>query len=597
MNINFDLTNSNQIFAGKTSGISPSETLTLKPEAADALLAELKAGDMLRAQVVSKDGNTVTMQLPGNLLFDAKLASGIDLDVGKLLTFEVKSTGAALSLSPLFTNLSSDPNVSKALNMAGIPLNERSGEMAQTMMRSGMNVDRASLSGIYKDVYLFSDYPVSDIVDLHKLGVDVNETNLGQMSAYKNLSYKIGEGMSEVLGELSEAVRGLISEGEITKAGELFKDLTNIVSEGSLSSEKTISTGGEVTNEGVNLEEAYFEQSEKASAADSGTENQSAADRALKMLSAFQDETKEDIILSKSNIKNEDNTLVPGAKEYSAPLNEDDRTALYKDLSAFSGTPEDLSGKSFKELFDITKNLFTTALSKGDTNTLLRMLGSDGIKDAVFKALSEEWSISPGDVADKEKVLELYKGLTKQLNLIKQSLESVGLKDSLASGSVTNMSSNLDFLHQINQMYSYIQLPIKLDGGDNAHGDLYVYSNGKKLSDKDGKVTALLHLDMEHLGPVDVYVSMDTSSAASKLSTNFYVADDSILDFLNDHMDELTARLEEKGYSVRAGAVLKGSSEAKENPFSDAADGGGVNGLLSQSKMIKLSQYSFDVRT
>ena len=155
MNINFDLTNSNQIFAGKTSGISPSETLTLKPEAADALLAELKAGDMLRAQVVSKDGNTVTMQLPGNLLFDAKLASGIDLDVGKLLTFEVKSTGAALSLSPLFTNLSSDPNVSKALNMAGIPLNERSGEMAQTMMRSGMNVDRASLSGIYKDVYLF----------------------------------------------------------------------------------------------------------------------------------------------------------------------------------------------------------------------------------------------------------------------------------------------------------------------------------------------------------------------------------------------------------------------------------------------------------
>ena len=597
MNINFDLTNSNQIFAGKTSGISPSETLTLKPEAADALLAELKAGDMLRAQVVSKDGNTVTMQLPGNLLFDAKLASGIDLDVGKILTFEVKSTGAALSLSPLFTNLSSDPNVSKALNMAGIPLNERSGEMAQTMMRSGMNVDRASLSGIYKDVYLFSDYPVSDIVDLHKLGVDVNETNLGQMSAYKNLSYKLGEGMSEVLGELSEAVRGLISEGEITKAGELFKDLTNIVSEGSLSSEKTISTGGEVTNVGGNLEEAYFEQGEKASAADSVTENQSAADRALKMLSAFQDETAEENILSKSNIKKEDNILAPGAKEYSAPLNEDDRTALYKELSAFSGTPEDLSGKSFKELFDITKNLFTTALSKGDTNTLLRMLGSDGINDAVFKALSEEWSISPGDVADKEKVLELYKGLTKQLNLIKQSLESVGLKDSLASGSVTNMSSNLDFLHQINQMYSYIQLPIKLDGGDNAHGDLYVYSNGKKLSDKDGKVTALLHLDMEHLGPVDVYVSMDTSSAASKLSTNFYVADDSILDFLNDHMDELTARLEAKGYSVRAGAVLKGSSEAKENPFSDAADGGGVNGLLSQSRMIKLSQYSFDVRT
>ena len=147
-------------------------------------------------------------------------------------------------------------------------------------------------------------------------------------------------------------------------------------------------------------------------------------------------------------------------------------------------------------------------------------------------------------------------------------------------------------------MYSYIQLPIKLSGGDRAHGDLYVYSNGKKLNMKDGKVSALLHLDMEHLGPVDVYVAMDTASINRKVSTQFYVADESILDFLEEHMDELTARIEAKGYSVSAKTSVKGSPESKENPVSDAAEGGGINGILSQTgSRLKLAEYSFDVRT
>ena len=593
MNINFDLTNSNQIFSGKTTAISPSELAALKPGAADALLADLKAGDMLRAQIVSKDGDTVTMQLPGNLLFDAKLSSGIDLDIGKILTFEVKSTGTSLALSPLFTNLASDPNVSKALNMAGIPLNERSGEMAETMMRSGMNVDRASLSGIYKDVYLYSDYPVSDIIDLHKLGIEVNENNLSQISSYKNLSYQIGEGMGAVLNGLNEAIADLKNAGNIEGAGELLRDIISMLSEEDI---KPLAGNASSLGESAGNEAAVLNQNEISGAVNEEGKDMTAAERALKMLAAFEEAPVDEEALTASPLKTDEGASTLSAKNLREPLSEDDRKALARDLSLILDSSEDLSGKSFNELFGITKNLLSESLSKGDTKTLLGLLDSDGVK-AVFKALSEEWSISPADVADKEKVLELYQRLTKQLGLLKASLENAGLKDSPASNSVSNMSSNLDFLNQINQMYSYIQLPIKLEGGDNAHGDLYVYSNGKKLSDKDGKVTALLHLDMEHLGPVDVYVSLDTASAASKLSTNFYVSDDSILDFLNDHMDELTKRLEAKGYSVRAGAVLKGSEKAKEDPFAEAYEGGGINGLLSQNKMIKLSQYSFDVRT
>ena len=54
---------------------------------------------------------------------------------------------------------------------------------------------------------------------------------------------------------------------------------------------------------------------------------------------------------------------------------------------------------------------------------------------------------------------------------------------------------------QINQTYAYIQLPLHLRQGEHKTGELFVYTNKKNLAGRDGRVSALLHLDMEHLGP------------------------------------------------------------------------------------------------
>ncbi|MCR4616864.1 MAG: flagellar hook-length control protein FliK [Lachnospiraceae bacterium] len=620
MNINFDLNNNNQISVGNTQNVFAGENGTVKLNGADALLAGLKAGDSIRAEVVGKDGNTVTLQLPGNLSFDAKISSGLNLDIGKLLTFEVKSSSGGITLSPLFTNMSSDPNVLKALNMAGIPANDRATEMTSKMMQSGMNVDKNSLSNIYKDVYKFSDHPVSDIVDLHKLGIEVNENNLKQIDSYKNLSYELGRGMNGVLDGLSEIFSGDSLSGDVTKGAKLLSDLLNLSLEGDYSSvvkgeEGSQSGTASVPGNAANGENIIGENSANAGATSKG--EMSASERALALLSALSGSDSEDAsalgngLISKSaNINSEnsntansvsDNVNYDKANNQFNALGSDyrlddtDRALLSKELSLISG--EDLSGKSLSELFDITKNIITRALENGDTNTLSRLVNSNSVKNALLGSIAEQWSITPQDVADKDKVIELYQKLTKQLNLVKEALDGAGLRNTGAGASAENMSNNLDFLNQVNQMYSYIQLPIKLADGDSAHGDLYVYSNKKRLNDNDGKITALLHLDMEHLGPVDVFVSMDNSTPESKLSTQFYVADDSILDFLNDHMDELTDRLKAKGYSISARASVKGSKEAEDNPLSDAANGGGINGILSQTGNYKLSEYSFDVRT
>ena len=123
--------------------------------------------------------------------------------------------------------------------------------------------------------------------------------------------------------------------------------------------------------------------------------------------------------------------------------------------------------------------------------------------------------------------------ISKEINEVVEIFENVGLKNSPAGESVTNMSNNLDFLNQVNQMYSYIQLPIKLSGGDSAHGDLYVYSNGKRKFQPGETVSAILHLDLDNLGPLDVYVKMTDNN----VKTNFYVADESVLDLIEAHID------------------------------------------------------------
>ena len=63
---------------------------------------------------------------------------------------------------------------------------------------------------------------------------------------------------------------------------------------------------------------------------------------------------------------------------------------------------------------------------------------------------------------------------------------------------------NVDYMNQLNQLYSYVQLPMKLTT-QNAHSELYVMTRKKRLGEKGGAFTALLHLDMEVLGSMDIY--------------------------------------------------------------------------------------------
>jgi flagellar hook-length control protein FliK len=137
-------------------------------------------------------------------------------------------------------------------------------------------------------------------------------------------------------------------------------------------------------------------------------------------------------------------------------------------------------------------------------------------------------------------------------------------------------------MNQLNQMFQYVQVPLQM-AGQNANGDLYVYRNKNRKMSEDGSVSAVLHLDMDNLGPVDVYVKLKDT----KVNTNFYVEDEQILDLINDNIHILNERLEKRGYTMSVNLKLHDEMDSQ-----DAA----VDEMLNVSKSQIISTTSFDAR-
>lgn len=68
--------------------------------------------------------------------------------------------------------------------------------------------------------------------------------------------------------------------------------------------------------------------------------------------------------------------------------------------------------------------------------------------------------------------------------------------------------SNIDFMNDLNKNMTFFQMPLKFSEGE-GNGELYVFTNKKALTHNSEDVSAMLHLDMEHLGPIDVYVKLN----------------------------------------------------------------------------------------
>ncbi len=507
----------------------------------------LVPGQTLRGEVVSREGNNAQIRLLQDVLVDAKVDADIRLELGQNITFQVKNNGQTLNLSPLFTNMATEGTVLKALDMASLPVNENTVAMTKQLMDAGLPIDKNTLQQIWHESNAFPDAEILDLVNLHKVELPVTEENITQMASYRNLTHQLTAGIAETGESLTNMLQGLVESGDIEQAATIYSEVLELLAFEDAAGETVTGqqqTEGPLPEPGVDVT-VTSEEAEQMPVQPSAT-----APEAVPGQKTIMEEPTETAPDNGQTIKEN-----PGAeKTQEAP-----------------------------QLQNLQK-LLKQGLETKDIPLLRSILHNSKVAELPAKLLADRWSIKPEDVESPEKVEELYQKLGKQLKGLSNLLEENGQRGSSAYQNVTNLSQNVDFLQQINQTYAYIQLPLHLRQGEHKTGELFVYTNKKNLARKDGQVSALLHLDMEHLGPLDVYVALKDT----KVSTKFYVQNDAILDYLEANMDVLTERLQKRGYDCKCETTLR--TELQQTAQAMAP-------LLKTEGSVPVAQYAFDVRT
>lgn len=507
----------------------------------------LVPGQTLRGEVVSREGNNAQIRLLQDVLVDAKVDADIRLELGQNITFQVKNNGQTLNLSPLFTNMATEGTVLKALDMASLPVNENTVAMTKQLMDAGLPIDKNTLQQIWHESNAFPDAEILDLVNLHKVELPVTEENITQMASYRNLTHQLTAGIAETGESLTNMLQGLVESGDIEQAATIYSEVLELLAFEDAAGETVTGqqqTEGPLPEPGVDVT-VTPEEAEQMPVKPSAT-----APEAVPGQKTIIEEPTETAPDNGQTIKEN-----PGAeKTQEAP-----------------------------QLQNLQK-LLKQGMETKDIPLLRSILHNSKVAELPAKLLADRWSIKPEDVESPEKVEELYQKLGKQLKGLSNLLEENGQRGSSAYQNVTNLSQNVDFLQQINQTYAYIQLPLHLRQGEHKTGELFVYTNKKNLARKDGQVSALLHLDMEHLGPLDVYVTLKDT----KVSTKFYVQNDAILDYLEANMDVLTERLQKRGYDCKCETTLRTELQQTAQAMTP---------LLKTEGSVPVAQYAFDVRT
>ena len=587
------------------TGASREVIENVSSDKSSSALQNLSAGDTITGQMISREGDVVQLLLSDETVIQAKLDREMQMQPGQMITFTVKtSNNGTIALAPLFTNTTDMKTAAKALMNAGLSVNDGNMKMVSSMMKEGLPIGRDSLVYMKGQSALFPTADVTNLVQMHRMGIPMTEQNVEQFSAYKNYEHQVLDAANHI-GELVGDTLGEMVSANLSEAVAFFDAILELLTE---SNSTVAGDAAPMTN----LENAYLVNDDAASLASDENNNLMSGAEAAKVASDKAQDTDATIAMLKAIMQQGDTTSMPdeqlgqaratgqpgeatlqetqihpdGSVMQSGGTNSVQETMeqLIRDLVAF--TAQNDAAKSLVEAF-AKGNISGAELLKHlkqeckDPAQFRALLSNQGVQKLLGKSLTDAWKLTAEQTSSKAEVKELYRRMEEQTRQIMDTLQAGAKADSPLAGAVTRLQNNLDFMNQLNQMFPYVQLPLSLSGSE-AHGELYVYTNKKNLAKENGTVSALLHLDMEHLGTVDVMVRMNSEQY---VNTNFMVASEEVLDLIEAHLDELTARLNKRGYHMETSCSLQ------------EEDGSVMDKMIEQDRPISvISTTAFDAR-
>ena len=579
-------------------------------------LEELSSGSVFEGTVSSVKNGKVTLALSDGQTIIARLSGKVPLSQGTPMFFQVKSNdGATIEIKP-YTGAGSggNPILTNALTEGTVPVTERNLAMVDAMMKEQMPIDKQSLLNMARIANMNPGVDITTVVNMTKLGIPVSPEMAAQFENYMTDEHAILQEMDQAMNELADLAGShdltpdqavqmnqkilSILLPEQTAAGESVNTEGQIETGGQTTAEGQILTGGQTTAEGQTTSEGQILTDGRLGAEEQTVngEQTTTAGQAIQEGTGGQaigevlsDQQFSSLGRLLQNIPSlvESTKLFPEAMEQDIFIDTLEDESVVQNLMAEDAKGEAADGKTALDK-NLTVSDFLRTVSQllsenngAASQSIQKLFGSDAYKSLLRNVMEQQWLIQPEALKQEKKISQLYEKLEQQMRQVEDALKEAGVTKTRFPETAAEVRGNIEFMNQLNQAYTYVQVPLKMSG-QNANGELYVYTNKKNLRDPDAELSAFLHLDLEHLGATDVSVKMQHRN----VKTNFYMADDASYDLVEKYLPVLEQKLKDKGYQC----TITMTKEEKKVSFGDDF----LRKDMPQTGT--LHRYSFDVR-
>ena len=567
-------------------------------------LEELSSGSVFEGTVSSVKNGKVTLALSDGQTITARLSGKVPLSQGTPMFFQVKSNdGATIEIKP-YTGAGSggNPILTNALTEGTVPVTERNLAMVDAMMKEQMPIDKQSLLNMARIANMNPGVDITTVVNMTKLGIPVSPEMAAQFENYMTDEHAILQEMDQAMNELAD----LAGSSDLTpdQAVQVNQKIVTIllpeqtVAGAPVNAEGQIETGGQTTAEGQTTSEGQILTDGRLGAEEQTVngEQTTTAGQAIQEGTGGQaigevlsDQQFSSLGRLLQNIPSlvESTKLFPEAMEQDIFIDTLEDESVAQNLMTEGAAWEAADGKTaLDKNLTVSDFLRTVSQILSENNgmasqSIQKLFGSDAYKSLLRNVMEQQWLIQPEALKQEKKISQLYEKLEQQMKQVEDALKEAGVTKTRFPDTATEVRGNIEFMNQLNQAYTYVQVPLKLSG-QNANGELYVYTNKKNLRDPDAELSAFLHLDLEHLGSTDVSVKMQHRN----VKTNFYMADDASYDLVEKYLPILEQKLKDKGYQC----TITMTKEEKKVSFGDDF----LRKDMPQTGT--LHRYSFDVR-
>ncbi len=605
----------------RTSAVSPESGTSLSG-------GGFSKGQTFSGQITNITPKEVTISLPNGESMTAKYDNLSELSIGDGARFKVmERSESRLTIKPVSNGNTLENVVYKALDASGLPFSAKNEELVTALLKNEFPVNRQMMNTILQQSLKNPDISMTNLVLMNKSGLPIEPEMTRMFENYSNLRNELTVSIKDSFSDMLSMIDGLISDGNIDKAGALasgFLDTLNIGlepdelvltlinnDEASVTTEvmPTLSEFGEALeiflteregSENINNTASDSKITESAPLSDIWSEEQR-----LEIFSVFEnsDADAEAIqkLLNGQLTLSELSELVKTLPENELHKQEklpDTFSKLITDLNLNTGTdinpltgllPESATlsdaSEQLKELLnspDINASVKSALLKSGDFRKTLEML------------LNTDWTLSASELSGKDAVNKLYNRINSQLEKLSELAKGNDPLSAKLSTDLGQMKQNMNFMNTLSQMYNYVEIPLRMSG-QTVSGELYVYSNKhRKKNAGDSSISCLLHLDMENLGAMNVRIELKENT----VSTKFYLNDDISGKLISEHLHELDAAVSKQGFNINSEVVKTGDKNKKENENTNTSGNYNlVNDFIaSEVSGNRYTRYTFDVR-